>query len=96
MIGSNINVMALTSTATSNLRKEIQLQLGMVDPVTIIRSPDKVNIRYANVPVTEKFERAFKEIVAELRDKRTLLPRIIVYCKRKADCGRLYTDKYGQ
>ena len=91
LITSHISVMALTATATSKLRKEVQLQLGMIDPVTIVRSPDKVNIRYANLCIKGKIENAFKEIVAELCIKRTSLPRIIVYCKNKADCGTLYT-----
>ena len=62
-------MMALTATATSKLRKEVQLQLGMIDPVTIVRSPDKVNIRYANLCIKGKIENTFKEIVAELRIK---------------------------
>ena len=84
-------VMALTATATKTLRKEVEKQLGMNDPLKIIRSPDKPNIVFSAVQIKGKYENFFKVIVQELCRKRVLLPRIIIYCKNKADCGQLYS-----
>lgn len=86
-MSSYIHLMALTATATSSLRKEVETLLGMVNPVTIIRSPDKGNIRYASLQVKGSTD---KLVVQELLNQRTQLPRIIVFCKCKTQCAELY------
>ena len=88
---SNVNIMALTATATRTLRVQIVKLLGMIDPMTMIRSPDKANIRYANIQAKSNSDAIFKYVLKELQMRRTLLPRIIIFCKFKSDVGRLYT-----
>ena len=84
--------MALTATATSTLRKKVERSLGMSEPVLIVKSPDKSNIRFSCLETKKKMHRAlFSAILDEIRLMRTNLPRIIIYCKNKTHCGELYT-----
>lgn len=79
----NQPLMALTATATSDLRIKVQEKLGMVNPLLLLKSPDKTNITLVNAGIKNDYERAFQPILAELITKRTKLPRIIIYCKKK-------------
>lgn len=90
-MGLDVHVMALTATATCALRRQVEIRLGMSDPLKIIRSPDKPNIRFANLQFKGNYDKIFKAVIQEVRIKRTRLPRIIIYCKNKSDCGQLYT-----
>lgn len=91
-MSSNVRVMALTATASASLRQLVEQILGMTNPVRIIESPDKINIRYAAVEVKSKQESlVFKPILEELRQQRVLFRRAIIFCKYKADCFNLYT-----
>ena len=87
----NQPLMALTAIATSDLRIKVQKKLGMVNPLLLLKSPDKTNITLVNAGIKNDYERAFQPILAELITKRTKLPRIIIYCKKNSDCGSLYT-----
>lgn len=88
---TNMHVMALTATATTQLRESVTEALGMVTPATITRSPDKINILYSCVDMKGSLEKNLDAILHELQQKRVLLPRIIIFCKVKADCGKLYS-----
>ena len=46
ILSPDVNVMALTATATNTLQKEICDALGMRDPTIISVSPDKPNITF--------------------------------------------------
>ena len=87
----NRPLMALTATLTSDLCNQVQAKLGMRNPVLILKSPDKINLIFANFAIQNEYDNALKPILMELMEKRKLLPRIIIYCNRKADCGKLYT-----
>lgn len=91
VMASDVHVMALTATATHTLRKEVERLLGMIEPLTIILSPDKPNISFSSVQIKGDYSKIFNNVVKELRIKRTLLPRILIYCKNKSDCATLYT-----
>lgn len=47
----NRPLMALTATATSDLRNQVQAKLGMTNPVLILKSPDKINLIFANFAI---------------------------------------------
>lgn len=85
-----VHIMALTATASTELRKKVTVLLGMESPYHIVRSPDKENIRFA-VRKVGTINVFFKYILNELQRLRTLLPRIIIFCKHKADCGKIFT-----
>ena len=83
--------MALTATTTQKLREELEELLGMVNPIRIIQSPDKANISYAVFDAKKKQEKLIDYVLSELRQKRVSLPRMIIFCQLKSDCGKLYT-----
>ena len=57
----------------------------MVTPYLMVRSPDKINIKFSVQKVGSH------ESVCDLKAMRTLLPRVIILCRHKADCGKIYT-----
>lgn len=86
----NVHILALTATATTGLRMKVSSLLNMLEPYVIARSPDKDNVRFAVQKIGD-YSTFFQPILNELKRKRVLLPRIIIFCKHKADCGKLYT-----
>jgi superfamily II DNA helicase RecQ len=90
LMKSDLNIMALTTTATKDLRYKVESLLGMVNPITIIRSPDKNNLRLSCIEMSN-IGATLEMILKELHSKRTLTPRIIIFCKNTFDCAKLYT-----
>lgn len=92
---SRIGVMALTATATRSLRLKVEEMLGMRSPIAIVRSPDKPNLRFSAVQLQgiNNFgvSNVFTLILNELKEKLTLMPRVLIFCKIKTDCSKLYT-----
>ena len=74
LVSSHVNVMALTATATRTLRVQVASLLGMTNLVTMIRSPDKANVRYSNIRAKSNNDTIFKHVLKELLEKRTSLP----------------------
>lgn len=46
VFSSNVNIMALTATATVHVRETVLSSLSMTDPVIVSVSPDKLNMTY--------------------------------------------------
>ena len=67
MLPENINVMALTATATTCTCKQICHTLGMINPTIISRSPNRPNIFYSVENKSKSFEEAFQPVVDELK-----------------------------
>ncbi len=81
--------MAMTATATRSLRKRVAAILGMRDPVVVAVSPCKSNLMYAVASYTSVSE-TFRPLLESLKVRRTLMPRIIIYCRRYEQCAELY------
>ncbi len=81
--------MALTATATNNLLLSVSRILGMRTPVTIAISPCKPNLMYS-VSSYSTISETFKPILCRLKQERTGMPRIIIYCLRVEDCADMY------
>ena len=75
LLPTEVRIMALTATATKSTRKEICKSLGLVDPVFVLRSPEKPNIIYNVVLKTSELEEVFAPLVEELRRKRTVMEK---------------------
>ena len=69
LLSTEVWIMDLTATATESTRKEICKSLGLVDPVIVLRSPEKPNIIYIVVLKTSELEEVFAPLVEELRRK---------------------------
>jgi ATP-dependent DNA helicase RecQ len=86
LMPSGVNIMALTATASKTLREKVQLFLGMRNPVTMIRSPEKPNMSLSLFKVKEynayEVPRIIEHVLDELKRKLILLPRMIIFCNR--------------
>ena len=82
-------MVALTATATSKLRTQVALTLGMINEIVVSLSPCKPNIMYSTRTMTTISD-TFLPMVERLRNERARFPRTIVYCRRYGDCAELY------
>jgi superfamily II DNA helicase RecQ len=74
---SDLTIMALTATAIKDLRYKVESLLGMVNPITIIRSPDKNNLTFSCIELSN-IGATLEMILNKLHSKQTLTPRIII------------------
>ena len=90
LIPKTVHVMALTATATKETRKAVCRKLGMTDPVIVSQVPNRPNIRYTVVQSPGNIEDAFAPLVEQLQRERTLMERIIIYCRTYEICSTIY------
>ena len=90
VFSGNINVMALTVTASKTLRAEVVKDLGMKNPVVISVNPDKANIKYEVVPFVS-VKKTFGELAEQVREEKTSIGRAIIFCQRLEDCPGIYS-----
>lgn len=89
LIPREANILALTATATTTLRKHIISILGMRDPHIVSVSPCKDNIVYG-VTEFKSITETFTPILERLLSDRINTPRIIIFCERIVLCSALY------
>ena len=89
LLPGSVNILALTATASRNLRIQVTRMIGMEDELVISVSPCKPNIMYAVSSFTSMQE-TFHPVLARLRRDRALFPRMIIYCRRFEECADLY------
>ena len=75
LIPKDVNVMALTATATRSLRGAVCKTLGMDNPVVVTVSPDKTNMVFS---------------VAHFESLETNMQRTLIFCKSQETCAQLY------
>ena len=90
ILPKHVNIMALTATATINLRVSVEKILNMRDPILIQRSPDKENVFLA-VKVCPSIQEPFLSVASKLKELKTSMPRIIIFCKQRDHCSILYS-----
>ena len=82
--------MALTATATTQTRKVICKILGMINPVIVAESPNKLNIKYILKRDLGTLEETFAPLVEEIRRCRQTTDKTIVLCRTYDNCARIY------
>jgi len=89
LIPSNVNVMALTATATIEMLQVVSQRLSLHNPVTVAVSPNRGNIKLLVQP-----SKSLKEfgaiIVQELRAKSTGYPKTVIFACSYQDCTNLF------
>lgn len=79
----NIPFLAMTATATLQMKKDICFSLGLIDPLFIEESPDRPNVFFSASQRPDrgddKLVPILKPLVAELKEKRLDFPLTIVY-----------------
>ena len=78
--------MALTATASKDLRKKASGTIGLANPTIIAVTPCKKNIVYGISSDVVSISVSFGPILEELRAKLTTMGRIIIYYQRFNDC----------
>jgi len=86
LIPQHVNILALTATATKEVRLNISRTLGLVRPVVIALSPCKKNLLYSVGTFTTVSE-TFKPLLDRLKKDRGACPRTIVYCQSFNTCA---------
>ena len=90
LIPKDVNVMALTATATRSLRGAVCKTLGMDNPVVVVTvSPDKTNMVFS-VAHFESLETTFRPTMEKLKHERTNMQRTLIFCKSQETCAQLY------
>ena len=89
LLPPNVNVLALTATASTELRIQIAKMLSMKNEVVVSLSPCMPNIMYA-VSSFESIEVTFHPLLVRLSRERASFPRMIIYCRRYEECADLY------
>ncbi len=90
LLPKEIHLMALTATASNTTRQECCKILGIANPVVVEVSPDKPNIRYTCKEFTT-FHETFGILADKLNVKRNGMERVIIFCKRRDMCNRIYS-----
>lgn len=89
LIPEKVNIMALTATATTKLRREVTDIIGLNNEVVVSISPEKPNIAYM-VKDFVSIKESFSPLVTAVADRVLDVPKTIIYCRRVEDCADLY------
>jgi len=87
LLETPVNIMAMTATATKQIRQYICKSLGFIKPAMIIRSPEKPNIVYEVTRKNADIEETFASLVEELSKK---YQQNIVFCRTYDDTDHIY------
>ena len=85
-----VNVMALTATATHQLHLEVSRIIGMQNKLVVAISPIKSNIFYA-IRKFVSIEETFSPIIRAITINALNVPKTIIYCRHMDDCADLYS-----
>ena len=89
LLPAGVHILALTATASRNLRIRVAKMLGMRNEHVVSLSPCKENIVYA-VSTFKNIADTFHPLLTRLRTERVAFPRMIIYCRRYEECADLY------
>ncbi len=89
MLPSNVNIMALTATATTKLRRDVSRTIGMRNELVVSKPPSKPNTMYV-VTHFSTVEETFLPIAKRLLQEKSQCPRMIIYGRSYGDCADLY------
>ena len=89
IIPQQVNIMALTATATQETLKTIIQRLSLRNPKIIAMSPQRINIFLRIDPAVAVDELATK-LTEEFIEERVHFPKTVIFCRRHHDCSNLY------
>ena len=73
-------VLALTATALPKVVKAICVGLELFDPVEIISSPERVNIKYTLIRTkSDDKDRYFQNLISDLKNQRESTDKVLIY-----------------
>lgn len=90
LVPETVRLMALTATASKETRQHICKTLGMYKPAIISEPPNRANIKFTVINNVGTLEESFSPLVKEIRDRRTKMERVIIYCRTYDTCSMVY------
>lgn len=88
---SDVPVVTLTATATSQIRETIVKDFCMTDCEYVIMDCDKKNIRYSVIEVVDDLRVNFGWLIERLKVKGISTERVIIFCQSRKQCTELYS-----
>ena len=89
IIPKSVNCMALTATATVAARREIIANLCMQDCYEVVRSPNKLNMKYSVELKPEDALTAFLPLIESVENYGVKSDRYIVFCSTYTQCSTI-------
>ena len=89
IIPQNVNLMALTATATKTSRELILSNLHMHSPYVVSVIPYKGNIKYS-VSQFQLIEQCVSPVIQSLVDNGITAEKVIIFCQKRELCSILY------
>lgn len=99
IIPRNVNVMALTATASKATRKVIQENLCMFNCCEILKPPNKLNIKYTVQRKPKDPLDVVRPLVADVRSKGVAADKCVIFCPTYPECSIMFhalVDELGQ
>ncbi len=90
IIPPNVNILALTATATKKTFHIITDRLSMINPEVISCSPFRYNISYTVAPKIDLVN-FLTGVCSDLRLKRVTYPKTIIFSRLYSDCASMFT-----
>lgn len=91
LVPTNVQVMALTATATRQTLDCVVERLSMKSPAVIGLSPEKDNITFNLNPAPTLYEFC-SSLAKELRSQRNATPKTVVFCRSLKKCVDIYDN----
>ena len=90
LLPKNVNVMALTATATDATLASVKSRLAMEDLVIIGERPDRSNIKIIVEPCPD-ITVLCESLAKDLLNNRAKATKTVVFCRSLKDCGKMCT-----
>ena len=89
LIPQNVNMMALTATASDATIRDIACDVGMHSPILVEVCPDKQKL-FFGLRKVKGLRETFTSLVMYLKARRLEFSHTIIFCQRQVECGNLY------
>uniref|UniRef100_A0A1X7VKG1 Helicase ATP-binding domain-containing protein n=1 Tax=Amphimedon queenslandica TaxID=400682 RepID=A0A1X7VKG1_AMPQE len=89
LLSSNVNIMALTATATNETYKAVCKRLSLNTPKLIGFQPNRSNIVYEVKPMID-LDNFCQDIARELKSLALEYPKTVIFVQRYSDCSAIY------
>ncbi|XP_066921292.1 bifunctional 3'-5' exonuclease/ATP-dependent helicase WRN-like [Clytia hemisphaerica] len=78
----NVPLIAMTATATKEMKSHIISNLDLTEPFLLVKSPEKTNIRYSVIELPHKnLELTFMPLITNLKEKWYAADKLIIFCR---------------
>ena len=90
LIPKEVNILALTATATTETYYVVTQRLAMSDTSLVALPPNRDNITYEILPKINDVDQLITSLGSELVTKRVLFPKTVIYVRSYSDCSGIY------